>query len=307
MQARMKNPALMVPEAMTALQAFGASIHQSNLSPKTLELVHLRASQINGCSVCVDGHARIARKAGETDERLFAVAAWRDAPYFSDAERAALDLTEAVTRVADGHVPEPVADQDTTDAEAMMADSVGAALLVVLETLAPAERLAFVLHDMFAMSFDDIAPVVGRSVVATRQLASRARRRVQGGVPADDADLQRDRKVVDAFLAASRNGDFAALLEVLDPDIVFRADPVAVRMGSLAEIHGAAAVAEVFKGRAQAAKTALVDGAMGVAVIFGGQLRIVLAVTIEGGKISEINAIADPDGIKAFEVVPLEV
>jgi RNA polymerase sigma-70 factor (ECF subfamily) len=205
------------------------------------------------------------------------------------------------------HVPEPAADQDTTDAEAMMADSVGAALLVVLETLSPAERLAFVLHDMFAMSFDDIAPVVGRSVVATRQLASRARRRVQGGVPTDDADLQRDRKVVDAFLAASRNGDFAALLEVLDPEIVFRADPVAVRMGSLAEIHGAAAVAEVFKGRAQAAKTALVDGAMGVAVIFGGQLRIVLAVTIEGDKISEINAIADPDGIKAFDVVPLEV
>lgn len=203
------------------------------------------------------------------------------------------------------HVPEPSADQDTTDAEAIMADSVGAALLVVLETLSPAERLAFVLHDMFAMSFDDIAPVVGRSVVATRQLASRARRRVQGGTPAEDADLQRDRRVVDAFLAASRNGDFAALLEVLDPEIVFRADPVAVRMGTLAEIHGAAAVAEVFKGRAQAAKPALVDGTMGVAVIFGGRLRIVLAITIEGDKISEINAIADPDGIKAFEVVPL--
>jgi RNA polymerase sigma-70 factor (ECF subfamily) len=202
------------------------------------------------------------------------------------------------------HVPEPVA--ETTDAEAMMADSVGAALLVVLETLSPAERLAFVLHDMFAMSFEDIAPVVGRSVVATRQLASRARRRVQGAAPAEDADLQRDRKVVDAFLAASRNGDFAALLEVLDPEIVFRADPVAVRMGSLAEIHGAAAVAEVFKGRAQAAKPALVDGAMGVAVIFGGRLRIVLAVTIEGDRIREINAIADPDGIGAFEVVPLE-
>lgn len=204
------------------------------------------------------------------------------------------------------HVPEPAADQSSADAEAFMADSVGAALLVVLETLAPAERLAFVLHDMFAMPFEDIAPVVGRSVVATRQLASRARRRVQGASPMEEANLQRDRKVVDAFLAASRNGDFAALLEVLDPEIVFRADPVAVRMGSLAEIHGAAAVAEVFKGRAQAARPALVDGEMGVAVIFGGQLRIVLAVTIEGNRISEINAIADPDGIKAFEVVPLE-
>jgi RNA polymerase sigma-70 factor (ECF subfamily) len=158
---------------------------------------------------------------------------------------------------------------------------------------------------MFAMPFEDIAPVVGRSVVATRQLASRARRRVQGASAAEDADLGRDRKVVDAFLAASRNGDFAALLKVLDPEIVFRADPVAVRMGSLAEIRGAAAVAEIFKGRAQAARPALVDGAMGVAVIFGGQLRIVLAVTIEGNRISEINAIADPDGIKAFEVVPL--
>lgn len=108
MQARMKNPALMVPEAMTALQAFGASIHQSNLSPKTLELVHLRASQINGCSVCVDGHVRIAKKAGETDERLFAVAAWRDTPYFNEAERAALALTEALTRISDR--PDPVPD-----------------------------------------------------------------------------------------------------------------------------------------------------------------------------------------------------
>ena len=204
------------------------------------------------------------------------------------------------------HVPEPTAGQDVTDAEAMMADSVGAALLVVLETLAPAERLAFVLHDMFAMPFEDIAPVVGRSVVATRQLASRARRRVQGASPAEDADVGHDRKVVDAFLAASRNGDFAALLEVLDPEIVFRADPVAVRMGSLAEIRGAAAVAEIFKGRAQAARPALVDGAMGVAVIFGGQLRIVLSITIQGDKISEISAIADPHGIKAFDVVPLE-
>jgi RNA polymerase sigma-70 factor (ECF subfamily) len=204
------------------------------------------------------------------------------------------------------HVPEPSADQTATDAESVMADSVGAALLVVLETLAPAERLAFVLHDMFAMPFEDIAPVVGRSVVATRQLASRARRRVQGASPAEDADLGRDRKVVDAFLTASRNGDFAALLEVLDPEIIFRADPVAVRMGSLAEIRGAAAVAQTFKGRAQAAKPALVDGTMGVAVVLGGQLRVVLAMTIQDSRISEINAIADSDGIKAFEVVPLE-
>lgn len=107
MQARMKNPALMVPEAMTALQALGASIHQGPLSSKTLELIHLRASQINGCSVCVDGHVRIARKAGETDERLFAVAAWRDAPYFNEPERAALALTEALTRLSDRADPVP--------------------------------------------------------------------------------------------------------------------------------------------------------------------------------------------------------
>ena len=203
------------------------------------------------------------------------------------------------------HVPEPAAGQDITDAEAMMADSVGAALLVVLETLAPAERLAFVLHDMFAMPFEDIAPVVGRSVVATRQLASRARRRVQGAPPVAEAEIARDRKVVEAFLAASRNGDFTALLEVLDPEIVFRADPVAVRMGSLAEIHGAAAVAEIFKGRAQAAKPAVVDGAMAVAVIMGGRLRLVLELRIVGDRIADIQAVADPDRIKGFDVAML--
>jgi RNA polymerase sigma-70 factor (ECF subfamily) len=204
------------------------------------------------------------------------------------------------------HVPELVVSQDNLDQEAVMADSVGAALLVVLDTLPPAERLAFVLHDMFAVPFDDIAPVVGRSVAATRQLASRARRRVQGGTPPEpDADLSRQRKVVDAFLAASRSGDFAALLELLDPDVVFRADAVAVKMGSLPEISGAAAVAEVFKGRAQGAKPAMIDGALGAAVVLGGRLRIVLAITIQDDRISEINAIADPDEIKGFDVEAL--
>ena len=200
------------------------------------------------------------------------------------------------------HVPEPVVSQDNLDQEAVMTDSVGAALLVVLDTLPPAERLAFVLHDMFAVPFDDIAPVVGRSVAATRQLASRARRRVQGAPPVPDADLSRQRKMVDAFLAASRSGDFAALLELLDPGVVFRADAVAVQMGSLPEIRGAAAVAEVFKGRAQGAKPAMVDGALGAAVVLGGQLRILLAITIQDDRISAINAIADPDEIKTFDV-----
>jgi RNA polymerase sigma-70 factor, ECF subfamily len=200
------------------------------------------------------------------------------------------------------HVPEPVVHQDNLDQEAVMADSVGAALLVVLETLAPAERLAFVLHDMFAMPFEDIAPVVGRSVVATRQLASRARRRVQGVAPVAEADIRRDRRVVDAFLAAARSGDFAALLEVLDPDIVVRADPVAVRMGSLAEIRGAAAVAEVFKGRAQAARPALVDGAMAVAVFMGSQIRIVLKLTLANDRIAAMEAIAEPGRLGEFDV-----
>src|SRR5438874_6288184 len=201
------------------------------------------------------------------------------------------------------HVPEPVAD-DAHGRDAEMADSVGAALLVVLETLAPAERLAFVLHDMFAVPFEEIAPIVGRTPAAARQLASRARRRVQGAPP-PNADISRQRKIVDAFLAASRNGDFEGLLAVLDPDVVFSADQAAQRLGSLAEIRGAAAVAETFKGRAQAAKPALVDGALGLAVIFGGQLRIVLHLTIAGDRISAVEAVADAERIGTFDVAVL--
>jgi RNA polymerase sigma factor (sigma-70 family) len=204
------------------------------------------------------------------------------------------------------HVPEPVADPEM-EREALMADSVGAALLVVLETLAPAERLAFVLHDMFAVPFDEIAPIVDRSVEATRQLASRARRRVQGREPVSEVDQPRQRKVVEAFLAASQRGDFEALLAVLDPNVMFRADAFAVRMGGTAELRGAAAVAETFKGRAQAAKAATVDGGLALAVIFGGRLRIVLRLTLANDKIATIEAIADPARIAAFDVVLLEV
>src|SRR2546423_2484805 len=198
------------------------------------------------------------------------------------------------------HVPEAVAD-DAHGREAEMADSVGAALLVVLEPLAPAERLAFVLHDMFAVPFEEIAPIVGRTPAAARQLASRARRRVQGAPPSD-ADVSRQRKIVDAFLAASRNGDFEGLLAVLDPDVVFHADQAAQRLGSLAEIRGAAAVAETFKGRAQAAKPALVDGEMAIAVIFGGKLRIVLQLTIAGDRIAAVEAVADAERVGQFDV-----
>jgi hypothetical protein len=198
-------------------------------------------------------------------------------------------------------VPEPALD-DEHERDTEMADSVGAALLVALETLAPAERLAFVLHDMFAVPFEEIAPIVGRTPAAARQLASRARRRVQGTPPAPDADFNRQKQIVDAFLAASRNGDFEGLLAVLDPDVVLRADHAAQRLGSLAEIRGAAAVAETFKGRAQAAKPALVDGALALAVIFGGQLRIVLRLTITGDRIAAVEAVADAAQIAEFDV-----
>ena len=198
------------------------------------------------------------------------------------------------------HVPEPAADEHERDTE--MADSVGAALLVVLETLAPAERLAFVLHDMFAVPFEEIAPIVGRTPAAARQLASRARRRVQGTPPARAADFGRQKQIVDAFLAASRGGDFEGLLAVLDPEIVFRADQAAQRLGALAEIRGAEAVAQTFKGRAQGAKPALVDGSMALAVVLGGQLRIVLRLTITGDRISAVEAVADAERIGGFDV-----
>ncbi|MET3841260.1 sigma-70 family RNA polymerase sigma factor [Bradyrhizobium sp. OAE829] len=198
-------------------------------------------------------------------------------------------------------VAEPAAN-DEHERDADMADSVGAALLVVLETLAPAERLAFVLHDMFAVPFEEIAPIVGRTPAAARQLASRARRRVQGTPPAPDADFSRQKQIVDAFLVASRSGDFEGLLAVLDPDVVFRADQAAQRLGSLPEIRGAAAVAETFKGRAQAARPALVDGALGVAVVLGGEMRIVLRLTISGERISALDAVADAEAIGTLDV-----
>jgi RNA polymerase sigma-70 factor, ECF subfamily len=200
------------------------------------------------------------------------------------------------------HVPEPAAD-NAYERETEMADNVGTALLVVLETLTPAERLAFVLHDMFAVPFEEIAPLVDRTPAAARQLASRARRRVQGA-PAPDAELSHKRRIVDAFIRASRDGDFEGLLAVLDPDVVVRADAAAQQLGSLAEIRGAQAVARAFKGRARAAKTALVDGQPGAAVVLGGQLRIALLVSFAGDRIAAIEAVADEE---ALAMIDLEV
>jgi RNA polymerase sigma-70 factor (ECF subfamily) len=185
--------------------------------------------------------------------------------------------------------------------EAVLADSVGAALLVVLETLSPAERLAFVLHDMFAVPFEEIAPIVDRSPAATRQLASRARRRVQGA-PAPDADLARRRQVIAAFLAASRSGDFEALLALLDPDVVFRADAAGVRSGAAAELVGAAAVAATFAGRARAARPALVDGSPGVVWVHDGQPRVVFDFTIADGRVVAIDLLADPDRLGELDL-----
>ena len=204
---------------------------------------------------------------------------------------------------------QPVAPPNGTDPEheAVLADSVGLALLVVLDTLTPAERLAFVLHDMFAVPFEEIAPIVERSPVATRQLASRARRRVQEAGPGDPpGEISRRREVVAAFLAASREGDFDALLTMLDPDIVLRADTAAAQMGADAEAIGPRAVAGIFSGRAKALRPALIDGAPGAVWTYRGETRVVFAFTFTGGTITAIEQIADPERIARFEVTPLK-
>jgi RNA polymerase sigma factor (sigma-70 family) len=190
--------------------------------------------------------------------------------------------------------------------EALLAEGVGLALLVVLDTLTPAERLAFVLHDMFDVPFEEVAAIVGRSPAATRQLASRARRRVRGSAP-PDTDVARQRAVVDAFLAASRGGDFDALLAVLDPGVVVRADPAAVRMGASRELRGAAAVAESFAGRARAARPALVDGAPAAVWAPGGRPQVVFGFRIADGRIVGIDIVADPERLSRLDVAFLDV
>jgi len=191
--------------------------------------------------------------------------------------------------------------------EALLADSVGLALLVVLDTLPPAERLAFVLHDIFAVPFDEIAPIVDRSETATRQLASRARRRVRGGSRVQDADLTSQREVVDAFLTASRTGNFDALLAVLDPDVVFRADRTAASQTASIEVRGAPAVARLFaKRRALGARTVLVDGSVGIIVAPRGRLFLVGRIAITHSKITEINMISNPALLRQFDLAVLD-
>ena len=257
--------------------------------------------------------------------------------------RVCLDMLRSRTSRREDPLPddERVAPEAGPEGEAVLADSVGAALLVVLDTLPPAERLAFVLHDLFAVPFDEIGTVLGRSPAAARQLASRARRRVQGAgaddaavaeggttggaaAPAWSADVEgaaggvadgvaggapdpagRRRAVVAAFLTASRGGDFTALLELLDPEAVVLADAAAVIAGAEAEVRGAAAVAATFVGRAKAARLALLDGEPGLIWTHRGEVRMAFAFTVLDGRVAGIELIADPARIAAMGVEPL--
>ncbi|MBV6762577.1 sigma-70 family RNA polymerase sigma factor [Rhodococcus opacus] len=211
----------------------------------------------------------------------------------------------------DVQVPDPIvtlSDGSYPEQEAVLADSVGLALLVVLGTLTPSERLAFVLHDMFAVPFEDIAPIVERSPAAARQLASRARRRLQGA-PVPDTDPVRQRAVVDAFLAAARGGDFDALVAVLDPDVVLRADTGALPAGASTMVRGAETVAGRVLGYARLARfaqPALVNGAAGVVAISEGQLLSVMGVTIRQGTIVEIDILADRERLAGLVVENLD-
>lgn len=229
--------------------------------------------------------------------------------------RVCLDMLRARNARREAYIgtwlPEPIVTIDSADdpeEQALMADSVGLALMVVLDTLQPAERLAFVLHDMFDVPFDELAPIVGRTPAATRQLASRARRRVQGKAPIPDPDLAKQREVVDAFLAASRAGDFDALVAVLDPDAVFRVDAGGVGPLAREPITGASAVAQQILARgsrfAPHARPAIVNGAAGVVVGSGRGLRAVAGFTVAGGRILEIDLITDPGKLRGLRIQP---
>lgn len=220
-------------------------------------------------------------------------------------------------QAVDDDAPEPVLDSDDRrhpEREALLADSVGVALLVVLERLSPAERVAFVLHDTFDLSFDQIAEILGRTTAAVRQLASRARRRVQGAETDVGDTHHRNRPVVEAFLAASKTGDLTALLALLAPEIVVRGDARVMAMGGAkywglddgatgpAELHGAQRVAGMFSGRAQGASLATIDGAPGLVWFVGGQPRVVFAFTVANGLVASIELVADPARIAEMTI-----
>jgi RNA polymerase sigma factor (sigma-70 family) len=212
----------------------------------------------------------------------------------------------------DVRLPDPIVSREDgfdPEQQALLAEGVGLALLVVLERLTPAERLALVLHDSFGVPFEEIAAILGRSPVAARQLASRARRRVRGAAPVPDVDLARQRAVVDAFFAAARDGDFDALVAVLDPDVVLRSDGGVARPGASLLVRGAAAVAEralTFAQLSPFVRPALVNGAAGVVVAPRGRPFSVMGFTIRNGKIVEIDALADPDRLRQLDLAVLD-
>jgi len=245
----------------------------------------------------------------------------------SDIENLGAWLTTVVARVSlsmlrtrkrrreqpiDVHVPEPIVDSAAgvdPEHEALLADSIGLALLVVLETLSAPERLAFVLHDMFGVPFERIAPIVDRSPEAARQLASRARRRIGGSAPVPDADLSAQREVIDAFQAAARDGDFDALVALLDPDVVLRADAGAIRAGVSIEIRGAAAVANRaldFSRLDLHPRPALINGAAGVVTLRAGRPFSVMGITVTDRKIVEIDILADPERLARLDMTVLD-
>jgi len=215
--------------------------------------------------------------------------------------RICLDMLRArrSRREAKDELPDVIDPSGSPDREALVADSVGAALLVVLDTLAPPERIAFVLHDLFDVPFEEIAPIVGRTPTATRQLASRARRRVEGGAAAADV---LERAVVEAFRQASREGDLAGLLAILAPDVVVLPDAAAARLGAV-ELRGDAAVAAAYKGRAREARPVTIDGAAGTSWAPGGKPRVVFAFTIEAGRIVEIQLVAELAALAAIDLM----
>jgi RNA polymerase sigma-70 factor (ECF subfamily) len=211
---------------------------------------------------------------------------------------------------AGSQIPEPLTDPSQPappEQQALIADSIGSAMLVVLDTLSPPERVAFVLHDVFGVSFEEIAPVIGKTAAASRQLGSRARRRVQGTGQTPSASASRQRAVVDAFLAASRDGHFEALLTLLDPDVVLSRDSAAVAVAAgPARVRGAHDVAALFSGRARGAQPALIDGQTGLVWAPGGQPRVVFALHIDGDVITRIDVIADPGHLAGLELAILD-
>jgi len=210
---------------------------------------------------------------------------------------------------AGAQIPESLTSPDEPtlpEQQALIADSIGSAMLVVLDTLSPPERVAFVLHDIFGVSFEEIAPIIGKTTAASRQLGSRARRRVQGTGHPPSASTSRQRAVVDAFLLASRSGNFEALLALLDPDVVLRSDATAIAAGRPAQIRGAHEVAQMFSGRARGAQPTLIDGEAGLVWAPGGQPRVVFALDIDGDVITRIDVIADPGHLAGLELEILD-